>query len=278
MSKASTIIKFPVGRMVEGSLYKGSDTDLAGQKKVYKTGPQAGQPRVDFWFCVAFPKNGVDWRATPWGQQMQEAARTAHPQFWNHPSYKYKVIDGDSREKAMQAKRAPFEKEGYPGHWIVRFSSTYAPPVCAVTQGADGKPSVVELKEENRVVPGYFVRVVADVSGNTGDSPGLYMNPKAVVFAAEGEVINVGLDLNSLGLAEDMAGMQLPAGAVPISSANISADLAAGMLPGAPMAPGASAAPVYTMTPAAGGFTREQYHAQGWSDADLIAKGMMIQQ
>ena len=40
--------------------------------------------------------------------------------------------------------------------------------------------------------------------------------------------------------------------------------------------PGAPAAPAYTMTPAAGGFTREQYHAQGWSDADLIAKGMMI--
>jgi hypothetical protein len=33
--------------------------------------------------------------------------------------------------------------------------------------------------------------------------------------------------------------------------------------------------PVYTMTPAAQGFSREEYHAQGWSDELLIENGMM---
>lgn len=36
------------------------------------------------------------------------------------------------------------------------------------------------------------------------------------------------------------------------------------------------AQPVYQMTAAAGGFTREQYNAQGWTDAVLLEKQMMV--
>jgi len=37
-----------------------------------------------------------------------------------------------------------------------------------------------------------------------------------------------------------------------------------------------TAAPVYQMTPNAQGATREQCHAQGWTDDALIANGYMI--
>lgn len=44
-----------------------------------------------------------------------------------------------------------------------------------------------------------------------------------------------------------------------------------------PPAPNAPAAPaMYTMTALAGGLTREQYHASGWTDTQLIEFGMMM--
>lgn len=48
------------------------------------------------------------------------------------------------------------------------------------------------------------------------------------------------------------------------------------MAPGTP-APPASAAPTYQMTPKAGGITREQFHAQGWTDDLMIQHGYMVQ-
>ena len=41
-------------------------------------------------------------------------------------------------------------------------------------------------------------------------------------------------------------------------------------------APAAPAAPAYQMTAAANGLTREQYHASGWTDEQLLAQGLMI--
>jgi hypothetical protein len=57
-------------------------------------------------------------------------------------------------------------------------------------------------------------------------------------------------------------------------------DVAGGAAPMAPAAPAAPtpppAAPVFQMTAAANGLTREQYHAAGWSDAQLIQNGLMV--
>lgn len=54
---------------------------------------------------------------------------------------------------------------------------------------------------------------------------------------------------------------------------------AAPAMPGMPAMPSAApAGPVFTMTPAAQGYTREQYHAQGWTDDALIQRGMMTRQ
>ena len=52
-----TNITTPVGRLVAGSPYKGSDKDAEGRPLVVKNGPDAGKPRLDFYFAVAIPKN-----------------------------------------------------------------------------------------------------------------------------------------------------------------------------------------------------------------------------
>jgi len=49
-------ITSPVGRIVMGSLYDPSTTDAEGKPLVVKTGPNAGQPRVNYFFALAIPK------------------------------------------------------------------------------------------------------------------------------------------------------------------------------------------------------------------------------
>ena len=71
-------ILLPVGRLVEGSLYRAQTTDMDGKPLTFKNGPNAGQPRKNWFFAVAIPK-GVegDWRQTSWGKQIFAFATTA---------------------------------------------------------------------------------------------------------------------------------------------------------------------------------------------------------
>ena len=55
MTEAVNILT-PPGRLVQGSLYKGSTQDAEGNPLIVKTGPNAGQSRVDYFFAVAIPK------------------------------------------------------------------------------------------------------------------------------------------------------------------------------------------------------------------------------
>ena len=68
----------PVGRLVAGSLYKGQDKDAEGRPLVVKNGPQAGQPRLDFYFAIAIP-NRVATRLSTVGDAVRfiEAKMTA---------------------------------------------------------------------------------------------------------------------------------------------------------------------------------------------------------
>ena len=56
MASVQVPLVLPPGRFVWGSLYKGRDKDFEGRPLVYKTGPDAGKPRVTFDFGVAIPK------------------------------------------------------------------------------------------------------------------------------------------------------------------------------------------------------------------------------
>ena len=315
-------ITSPVGRIVMGSLYDPSTTDAEGKPLVVKTGPNAGQPRVQYFFALAIPKNSGEthWAQTAWGQQIWALGHQAFPQAAQAADFSWKIVDGDSQQpgKLFKGKpgKKPCENEGWPGHWVLKFSGGFAPKVY---QQEDA--GYVQRMEKDFCKPGYFVEVAFSVEGNNSQtSPGVYLNHSMVCFRAYGREIVFGPDVASAGFGAAPlpvgASMTPPAGAIPMPQAPAGAptmplppglpqvpDVAPAPLPQggfAPMpsapVPGAPApipvtpnpgfvqvppppapvAPVRQMTSAAQGIPYESYVAQGWTDAQLVQNGLML--
>ena len=287
----------PVGRLVMGSLYKPQTTDAEGKPLTVKSGPNAGQAKVSYFFAVAIPKNPGEqhFSHTPWGQTIWRVGHTAFPQAAQSPSFAWKVVDGDSAVKNTKGI-APNTREGYPGNWVISFSSGFAPKI----YNKDGTQAIVE---PDAVKLGYFVQVNADVDGNgSQQKPGVYINHSMVALSAYGPEIQVGRDPSEAGFGA----APLPAGAMaappaafspapppaqagfpaPGAAPSFSAPANTGLtaipnfpppnpaflaIPPVPAAPVAQAGP--RMTPKAGGATYEQMIAAGWTDALLIQHG-----
>lgn len=264
----------PVGRLVMGSLYKAQTTDAENRPLVVKSGPNAGQPRVDYFFAVAIPKGAeTHWSQTEWGAKVWSAGHAGFPQGQaNAPTFAWKVVDGDSIVPNRKGNK-PSDREGYPGNWVISFSSGFAPKIF----NKDGSAPIVE---PNAVKLGYFVQVNGDVTDNGSmQQPGVFINHSMVALAAFGEEISVGPDASSVGFGQGA----LPAGAMatpaPAFVAPVSAAPAAPVA--APPAPnpaflGAPVRPVHVMTALAKGATYEAMVAAGWTDALLVQHGMMV--
>jgi hypothetical protein len=170
--------------------------------------------------------------------------------------------------------KKPCETEGFPGHWVMRLSSGFAPQIF----NADGTQQIVEW---DAVKLGYFVQVAGKADSNNNESnPGMYMNHNMVALAAYGDEIRTGPDAASVGFG----GGALPAGATaapttagfnpaPAPVAAAPAPVAAAPAPVAATpppnpailnAPAPAAEPV--MLPAAGGATYASMVAVGWTD------------
>ena len=101
-----TDILTPAARLVQGSLYKPNTTDAEGKPLVNKSGPNIGQPRVEFYFAVAIPKGGEQhWSQTAWGAVILGVGREAFPQAHQAPTFAWKVKDGDSTVPNRRGKR-----------------------------------------------------------------------------------------------------------------------------------------------------------------------------
>lgn len=304
-------ITSPVGRIVMGSLYDPNTTDAEGKPLVVKTGPNAGQPRVNYFFALAIPKNPGEthWAQTAWGQQIWNVGNQAFPNIAQSPAFAWKIEDGDSQIPNKKGRK-PCENEGWKNHWILKFSGGFAPKVYQ-QEGA----GYVQAMQKDFVKPGYFVEVAFSVEGNGSQSqPGVYLNHSMVCFRAYGQEIQFGPDVSSAGFGAAPlpagASMTPPAGAIPMPSAPAAvapavpampapsaapipvtpnpafvqvpppvaaaAPVAMGV-PNVPVAPPATpAAPVHQMTPAANGIAYEAYIAQGWTDTQLIQNGLML--
>lgn len=280
---ARTNFTTPVGRLVMGSLYKPQTTDADGKPLVVKSGPNAGQPKVTYFFALAIPKNPGEthWSQTPWGATIYKAGSEAFPQACQAPSFAWKVVDGDSTIPNKKGI-APITREGYKGNWVISFSSGFAPKI----YNNDGSQAIVE---PDAVKLGYFVQVNADVDGNgSNQNPGVYINHSMVALSAYGPEIVVGADASSVGFGQ----APLPAGATttppaaftpPAQPAPVAAAPApmptpnpAFLQPPVPAAPPvAPVAPARVMLPPAQGATYEAMIAAGWTDALLVAHGMM---
>lgn len=247
MSKRVNITS-PVGRIVMGSLYDPSTTDAEGKPLVVKTGPNAGQPRVNYFFALAIPKGTEPhWAHTPWGQQIWNVGNQAFPNAAQSPAFAWKIEDGDSQIPNKKGRK-PCDNEGWRGHWILKFSGGFAPKVYQ-QEGA----GYVQVTQKDFCKPGYFVEVAFSVEGNGSQSqPGVYLNHSMVCFRAYGQEITFGPDVASAGFGAAPlpagASMTPPAGAIPMPQAPAAAPAAyvppAPVPAGVPQIPGVAPAPL----------------------------------
>lgn len=305
-------ITTPVGRLVGGSLYTPETTDYEGRPLLNKD----GTPRNNFSFGIAIPKTpGVQhWAHEAWGAPIYALAAAAFPngETQRH-DFAWKIQDGDSQIPNKRGRK-PCEREGYPGHWVMWFSSGIAPRI----YNADGSQLITE---QGAVKTGYYVQVFGNVTDNKpSQSPGLYINHTFVALAGYGPEIQTGPDVSAAGFGK---GVQLPPGAMttpppatftpaapapaapapayvpPTSTPAAPAPIVAvapnpGILnvPGTPapvatpaapapayvppVAPVVPAAPVRQLTALAQGATYEQLIAAGWTDETLRTNGLML--
>ncbi len=267
----------PVGRLVQGSLYNGQTTNAENKPLEYKTGPNAGQPRVDFYFALAIPKGSErHWMETPWGQKIYKVGQAGFPQGqYNSPSFAWKIVNGDSTEPNRVGKK-PCDREGYPGHWVLNFTSAFAPSI----YNADGTQ---QLLEPNAVNLGDYIQVYGTVADNQSQQqPGVYLNHSMVALAGYGTRIVLGADPKQVGFGQS----PLPTGAslTPVAQGFNPAPSYVSPTPPPtqtvtpppyPQILTPPVPPVRVMLPAANGITYDQYIANGWTDALLIQHGMM---
>ncbi len=214
-------ITTPVGRLVGGDLYTAKKTDANGQPLVIKRGPNMGQPRVDFWFALAIPKEPgqTHWAIRPpsmqtpenqgkpyWGEQIWQYACQAWPQYVQSPAFAWKIEDGDdATPNPMRKGRRNCDAEGYKGHWIVKFSGGFAPKIY-VMEGTAYR----QVLEQDFCKLGHYVQVQFSVKSNESDQkPGLHINHGSVCHRGYGPEISFGPDVAAAGFGA----APLPAGA-----------------------------------------------------------------
>lgn len=199
----------PIGRLVQGDVFKGQTHNDKGEPYVIKTGPNKGQPTTKYYFGVAYPKllaNGApNEEFNTFFRNVQDVARAGYPQFFTgpvdpftgkpgsvHPRMTFKIMDGDGLDNNGKANNT---KEGFAGHWIVKFSSSY-PPRCF--ENGKFQPEQV-ITDPSRIKRGYYVAVAGSVEANIGsDVPGVYMNGNMVCLIGAGPEIVSGPDANAV--------------------------------------------------------------------------------
>lgn len=182
----------PPGRIIMGDVYKGSDKDSKGVPRTVKSGPNKGQPITQFFMGVAIPKNPGEqaWWQTAWGQQIMAVGQQGFPNFFNNPAFAWKIEDGDS-QIPNKSNRRMCDNEGAPGHWVLKFSSQFAPPVYQ-----QPSPGVFERVEAPGLIKtGWWVQVNASVKSNgSSESPGIYLNQQMVLFVKQDKELSSGPD------------------------------------------------------------------------------------
>lgn len=279
MSKS---IVTPVGRLVQGDLFKPETTDMDNNPLLIKTGANIGQPRVNYFMAIAIPKTDPDWPKLE--AEIYAEAATGFPNYFPAggkgilPTFAFKIDDGDSQIPNVKGKRN-CDKEGFPGHWILRFSSGFHSNVFA--------QDLIQIVDPKAIKRGDYIRIGGTVACNgNATKPGVYMNHNMVQFIGHGQEIITG------PAPEDVFGtapVALPPGAsaTPLASAPmpqvavvppaVAAVQAAPVLP----APLPSSQPDYSIlvppapAPAPVVAVAVQYELNGalWTETELLAAG-----
>lgn len=289
MTNLPDIIRFGVGRLVQGSLYAGDTKDDKGQPYIYATGKNQGQPYTKYWFNVAFKKTQANWHGEPWGVLMFTAGKNAWPQGqWNREGFAWKVIDGDSAIPNSEGN-IPNEKEGFPGHWVVRFGGTMSPRVARFLEG-DAEPKYIH--EDGAVKLGDYVQVNGSAEGNRSQkTPGIYVNYSVVCLVGYGDPITPSMSLADAGFTRE--GLPAEASSIPKGAPSLGGNPPAppSPTPPAPSAPVPTVphpaalnvptpGPAFVLTDvakAAGATTVEALlSAPGWTEALALQHGYIV--
>jgi hypothetical protein len=244
----------PVGRLVGGSLYNPKTTNRKGEPLL----DRKGQPRVEFYFALAIPKGAErHFSEVPgWGQSIAAAAAAQQAHWQANNKFSVKVDDGDSPQPDSRGKPIR-DRQGYPGHWVLHFSSGSAPKIYTLLGVPAGKDPI-EMPAANGIQPGYFMQVQGNAAPNgSADQPGVYLNHRMVCLVAYGPVI-----------AQAAATAAPPP--VPAMPPQLPTPDAAFRMPPPPVA--TPAPPRREMLIP---HTYEAMVAQGWNDEQMIAAGHM---
>lgn len=170
MSSEPIKLNTPVGRVVQGHPVKGNHVtdEKTGQAVLNRDGSQ----QIKWFFALAIPKTDPTWQ-TLYSQILNKAkADMPHgfgPDGQPLPHFSLKISDGDSTTP-MKNGSIPNQKEGWAGHWIMKFTTTLKAPGLCDTNNQE--LAAVQVK------CGDWVEVYASCKGNDRtDSPGIYLNP-----------------------------------------------------------------------------------------------------
>lgn len=229
----------PIGRYVQGSF---SMQDVKDDNNQPKIDPQTGQVEKAVFFSVAFQKGTQEW--AQFEATIKAAAAAFWPQFFPqggygpciHPQFSIKIMDGDGVDNNGKANNT---KPGFAGHWIVKFRTSFLPKV-----HYEGKFQPHEqIQAPDEVVKrGFYVRVIGQIKSNMAvgnQKPGIAIYPNVVIFCAQGEVIQTGI--NVADAAAKYAAGAMPTGATALPNQHPQA--------GIPQPTGAAVAPQVVQQP-----------------------------
>ena len=294
----------PTGRLLFGDVFRANTKDAAGNPLTNK---QTGEPKIEYSIGVAFPKSDPETAA--FLQLVMTTAAAGFPEMFpggvcNRSTFSFKRIDGDSAVP-NQSGKIPNQQKNYPGNWIFRFSTSFAPS--AVDE------RIQPIVEPAALQRGYYVRVAGTISPNNNQQyPGIYLSHSCVQRVGYGEVISVGVDaavafaapavLPPGASAAPVGSGPLPVAPPPAAYPPVAAPPPppapppAAVPPPAPVPPAPAAAPALAPLPGFGGVapappppppagppqmkqgsshTYEQMIASGWTEATLREKGML---
>lgn len=181
--------------MIEGRVVCGhpmtrrgvTQTDPQTRQEVPVMDQITGLQVTDSYFAVAIPKAGsVDWKQTPWGQQINARACQDWPNGEHGaPDFSWKITDGDSMVPNKAGKK-PAEREGWAGHWVVHCSTRFNIKCFHV-----GKyDPTQQIQEDNQIKTGDYCRALLGIKGNgPTQSPGIYVNPMLFELSRAGQII-----------------------------------------------------------------------------------------
>ena len=236
----------PVGRIVQGSVFKKLTKDQRGNALQFKD----KTPRESTYIGLAIAKNHAGYAGLM--AFIDAEAKAVWPQGQTtYNTFNWKIYDGDDPKHQ--------EQEGFAGHSVLRLTSNFGITIYA----QDGR---TVLTDPTSVKCGDYVEALISVASNRDTKePGLYLNFHAV------RLVGYGTEIVSVDYSKHFADRpaQMPQGASPSPIPN--GPMPQAPPPRRPSAPSAPSAP--QMTPKANGIPYEAFIAEGWTIEELRAEG-----